>query len=382
MKRFAIAALAVGLLCGAAAAQDAPDDVMEAYRAYNAAFDAGDIEAAAEAARTALAAGQAALETNPPQIDPVTLAALAENLGAAETALGRYDAASEAYARAAALLEEGAPVDAARNHRQAAETAYLDGDSGAALRLLDVAETSLERSLEGVERNVEIVRASGLEARIRFERGDLRRSGRAGREAAEAALRLPGPVPFAAALPAFYAGAYEAFSGETADAAFFLTIASRLYSAEPDADESMTTTLALWSRHVRRELDETDASAVFARLAALELPPAVAEDRDETAPDGFVPAEPSRRRPPEYPRDAAAGRIGDTEGIEGVSLVRFTVTEEGRVRDVEVVASLPISQFGEASARAVRSWRYEPATQDGVPVEDEVTVQFEFELAN
>lgn len=65
--------------------------------------------------------------------------------------------------------------------------------------------------------------------------------------------------------------------------------------------------------------------------------------------DCFKPLE---RVPPKYPQHAV-----DAE-IAGRVLVEATVTPEGRVENVSVVASEPIGVFDEVAVAAVRQWRY------------------------
>ncbi len=55
-------------------------------------------------------------------------------------------------------------------------------------------------------------------------------------------------------------------------------------------------------------------------------------------------------------------------GFEGVIYVRFVVTETGEVDDIEIVGGFPPGAFNEVVVDALEGWRYDPATQDGVPV--------------
>ena len=64
---------------------------------------------------------------------------------------------------------------------------------------------------------------------------------------------------------------------------------------------------------------------------------------------------------PAYP---AAAR---SAGIEGQVSVSYDVTPAGRVMNVVVVAAEPSGVFEEAALAAVRSWRFRPATERGVP---------------
>jgi TonB family protein len=85
-----------------------------------------------------------------------------------------------------------------------------------------------------------------------------------------------------------------------------------------------------------------------------------------TAPDGSEPAdEPVIRRAPDpvYPYDALIA------SVSGEATVQFTVTNRGRVEDLEV-RSATRPEFGLALAAALATWQFEPANRDGqyVPV--------------
>ncbi|NWG47473.1 MAG: energy transducer TonB [Alphaproteobacteria bacterium] len=57
---------------------------------------------------------------------------------------------------------------------------------------------------------------------------------------------------------------------------------------------------------------------------------------------------------PVYPRGA------ERRGIEGYVVVKFTVTPEGQVADINVVESSPEGVFDEAAVQAVEKWTFEP----------------------
>lgn len=61
-------------------------------------------------------------------------------------------------------------------------------------------------------------------------------------------------------------------------------------------------------------------------------------------------------------------------------MVQFDVSSDGRTENIEVIFSLPNSVFGAEAARAVRQWRYDPATIDGQPVR-RVGVQTHFDFS-
>jgi protein TonB len=65
----------------------------------------------------------------------------------------------------------------------------------------------------------------------------------------------------------------------------------------------------------------------------------------------------------------------------GFVVVKFSVTENGRVADVEVVESSPAGVFDSAAQAAVRKWTYEPRKENGVPVTSSARARLVFEPA-
>ncbi len=89
------------------------------------------------------------------------------------------------------------------------------------------------------------------------------------------------------------------------------------------------------------------------------------------APDG--PPKPLVGPVPEYPDKERRGKIS------GAAKVRFTISQNGRVRDLEMVsATLPA--FGEAALAAARLWRFLPKIKDGQPVTSIAELPFTFGL--
>jgi TonB family protein len=63
--------------------------------------------------------------------------------------------------------------------------------------------------------------------------------------------------------------------------------------------------------------------------------------------------------------------------------VRFTyvITEEGKVIDPVVTDSSGERSFEKEALRAIKKWKFKPATQDGKPIQQcEQSVQFDFKL--
>jgi protein TonB len=76
----------------------------------------------------------------------------------------------------------------------------------------------------------------------------------------------------------------------------------------------------------------------------------------------------------EYPPSAAS------RGIEGVVDVAFTVSRDGSVSDATVVHSDPPDVFNHSAITAVRRWKYEPKTVNGVPVDARVQLRLQFKM--
>lgn len=75
---------------------------------------------------------------------------------------------------------------------------------------------------------------------------------------------------------------------------------------------------------------------------------------------------------PSFPRAA------QRRGIEGHVVVRYNVSPEGAVTDVEVVEAQPSGVFERAVMRALEGWRYVSATE----VTEGVERQFDFNFAD
>ena len=80
-------------------------------------------------------------------------------------------------------------------------------------------------------------------------------------------------------------------------------------------------------------------------------------------------------RAPVYPFSASmANRPGSAK-------VAFTIGEDGRTRDIQVVeASEPY--FGGHTANAIKDWRFEPAHKDGRPVSVRIVQKYSFTPSN
>jgi protein TonB len=65
---------------------------------------------------------------------------------------------------------------------------------------------------------------------------------------------------------------------------------------------------------------------------------------------------------PVYPKEAS------TAGLEGMVVVRYGVSVDGRVINARVDESEPVEVFDRAALAAVRTWRYNPVIRDGEAV--------------
>lgn len=78
---------------------------------------------------------------------------------------------------------------------------------------------------------------------------------------------------------------------------------------------------------------------------------------------------------PRYPAGAK------TKGIEGWTIVEYTVNTEGRTENIRVVESNPQSIFDTVSVKATKRFKYRPQNKNGVPIKTEgVQTRFDFSL--
>jgi TonB family protein len=91
---------------------------------------------------------------------------------------------------------------------------------------------------------------------------------------------------------------------------------------------------------------------------------------------GITPPVPVHREAPAYPQAVRA------IGIEGTVEVGLTVLRDGSVGWVEVVRAEPRGYFEQAAAIGVRQWRFQPAAQDGEPIECRMHTRVRFALTD
>ncbi len=73
---------------------------------------------------------------------------------------------------------------------------------------------------------------------------------------------------------------------------------------------------------------------------------------------------------------------GVSRKTKGYVIVRFNISESGRVGNVEVVESTPPGVFDESATAAVRKWTYEPRKENGAAVASTGQARLVFDLAN
>jgi TonB family protein len=79
------------------------------------------------------------------------------------------------------------------------------------------------------------------------------------------------------------------------------------------------------------------------------------------------------RLQPQYSEEAIR------EHISGMVKLKVWVGTDGNVRDIEVVRSVGYG-LDEETVKAVRTWEFEPATDDGEPIIAAVPVECEFHV--
>jgi protein TonB len=65
-------------------------------------------------------------------------------------------------------------------------------------------------------------------------------------------------------------------------------------------------------------------------------------------------------------------------GVEGIVILEAVIAEDGSVRDVRVLRSVPL--LDAAATEAVRQWRFSPTLLNGEPVPIVMTVTVAFRL--
>ena len=389
MRHHVFGALAAAVLWfSPALAQDepVPQGVGQAYLDYQAALQAGDAVALLEAGQRAFEAGEAA------EIDRAVLATLSENYGFAASLNGDYERAKNAWREAGRLSDSANvdPVERAWRWHNAALVALQLSDMYDAYACSRNAQLALD-DLGGELGDAASFAGDALLTRAltAMRHGRIDDSGVAAAQAAAAFETVLDEPNLNYGLALLYAGVAQTLDQDFETATYSLHMAQDvLRDVDPDNGNLPTLRAALTS--ARLELnhdDEEETRAALARLHdALDANPyhaALYSNARDDDPDGEADngdevccdAVPVQRRTPRYPENAAYS------DLDGVVYLRFTVTETGETENIELVGSFPPGVFDDASIRAVRRWRYEPATRDGIPVRREgVETRFDFRM--
>jgi len=65
---------------------------------------------------------------------------------------------------------------------------------------------------------------------------------------------------------------------------------------------------------------------------------------------------------------------------EGTVLLKILVTKEGRVADIEIKNSSGFKRLDDAAVKAIKRWKFNPATQAGAAIDYWYDIDFEFSL--
>lgn len=112
---------------------------------------------------------------------------------------------------------------------------------------------------------------------------------------------------------------------------------------------------------------------ILCLLSALTLGAFADEAPIYSAEEVDVKPVPQRAPAPEYPPQLLA------KEVTGVVSVAITIDEKGIVRNCEVIKSTN-PDFSTAATKAVRRWRFAPATKGGAAVSCKVTLPIHFRL--
>jgi protein TonB len=103
-------------------------------------------------------------------------------------------------------------------------------------------------------------------------------------------------------------------------------------------------------------------------------PPPKPRSAPQNLPDGAQAAEPDDgNRMPEFPESARAA------GVEGLVILKIVVSENGAVKDIQVMKGE--EPFVSAAVSAVKTWRYRPASFQGEPIAVFKIVKVPFKLS-
>lgn len=102
---------------------------------------------------------------------------------------------------------------------------------------------------------------------------------------------------------------------------------------------------------------------------------AYGSDREVAAMDLDYPPRPIKRVAPRYPEAALRN------GTQGGVMLRLDIDETGSVTTLKVVESTPKGVFDDAAKRAVKDWKFQPATERCVPVKHAALQYLQFRIS-
>ena len=146
---------------------------------------------------------------------------------------------------------------------------------------------------------------------------------------------------------------------------------------QPDTERDTASAANTVSTFSGRTLEDSNAGAAIQTLAT----PSQAMATPIPRRPGSAAAPPDTQEPrliqhvaADYPPEAAR------KGVEGSVDVSFTISPQGKVSEVIVTSAVPSDIFNRAAIAAVRRWKYEPKTINGVPVEAHQQLRLQFKL--
>lgn len=154
---------------------------------------------------------------------------------------------------------------------------------------------------------------------------------------------------------------------------------SRSVTLQPTRVQQAPAAIRIGSRPISLPADLTaKRTTVLAPLAALHAPALVQQPAPVSVPQDTAPVrrggEVIASYAPQYPNFA------QERGVEGAATIEFTLTPEAEIRDVRVAKVSGSQLFGQAAMHAIQRWRFTPATVNGQPVTQHMSVEFVFRL--
>jgi TonB family protein len=131
---------------------------------------------------------------------------------------------------------------------------------------------------------------------------------------------------------------------------------------------------AAWAQQpAARPADESGRISSKGGIAKQLAVPARSQDKPATPDQGGARVE-VRMPPPAYPKEAA------NAGITGRVVVIVDVAPDGSPAGVKIETSKPAGVFDAVVLKAVRAWKFAPATKHGRPIAGRVRVPIDFDI--